>query len=380
MSSRTSIAVARALSTQNGQPRVLVLDEPTANLPSHETDLLFELVRRVSARGVAVVFVSHRLDEVLTNCSSVTVLCDGVLSGTHPITGLNEDALVEMMIGRRAAAASRAHSSANATEAEATMEVAGLSAGIALKDLSFEVAAGEIVGIAGITGSGREDVAPALFGGLPRGGTVTVGGTEVTPARPDRAIAVGMGYVPADRRLTAIFPALTVGENVSVGSYVGLTSWGLIRRRSEKSDVRTWLDRLDVRPRATERLIATLSGGNQQKVVLARWLRRRPRLLILDEPTQGVDVGAKAEIHTMIERAAEDGVAVVVVSTESEELARVCSRVIVIRNGRRVQELSGAEVTPDHISTATLAATDAGIAAKTAPVSSSASSNGVRHG
>ncbi|OLT12764.1 hypothetical protein BJF78_23780 [Pseudonocardia sp. CNS-139] len=356
MGARTAIAIARALRRHHGEPRVLVLDEPTANQLPHESTLLFELVRRVADTGVAVVLVSHRLEEVLANCSTVTVLRDGVVAAARPLAGLTETDLVELMIGQRLTGydqpARRTPFTADGSGPVLTMH--GVSTRT-LRSLSLDVHPGEIVGIAGITGSGREDVASAVFGGLPRSGTVRVGAVEIEPERPDRAAAAGVGFVPADRRLTGMFPAATVGENVSVANFAGLTRWWLIRRKAERADVHRWLDRLDVRPRDPDRVVATLSGGNQQKIVLARWLRLRPRLLLLDEPTQGVDVGAKAEIHTMIDAAAREGAGVLVASTESAELARLCNRVVVIRNGMPVGVLTGDAVTEDRITAATLA-------------------------
>jgi ribose transport system ATP-binding protein len=352
LASRTAIAVARALSSRRGEPKVLVLDEPTANLPSHETQLLFDLVRRVSGMGVAVVFVSHRLDEVIATCSRVSVLRDGALVASREIHGLTAADLVELMIGQRIdrydTPAARA-----AGVGAAKLVVEGLSTAT-IHGISFDVGAGEIVGIAGITGSGREEVAPAIFGGLSRGGTVLVSRQPVPPQRPDRSIAAGVGFVPADRHANAVFADAVVRENISVVNLPALAPRGLIRMRREQAEVRGWLGTMDVRPPDPERQIATLSGGNQQKVILARWLRQNPQVLILDEPTQGVDVGAKAEIHTLVDAAAAAGAAILVASSESEELARLCDRVLVLRNGRVAASLKGPQIPAARITAATL--------------------------
>ena len=352
MASRTAVAVARALSSRNGEPKVVVLDEPTASLPAHEAQLLFELVRRVSAMGVAVVFVSHRLDEVISACSRVSVLRDGALVACREIRGTTAADLVELMIGQRI----DRYDTPAARSAEvgpAKLVVEGLSTGT-IHGISFDVGAGEIVGIAGITGSGREEVAPAIFGGLSRGGTVSVSGRPVPQQRPDRSIAAGIGFVPAERHTNAVFPDAAVRENISLVNLSALAPRGLIRTRREQAEVRGWLRKMDVRPPDPERMIATLSGGNQQKVILARWLRQNPQVLILDEPTQGVDIGAKAEIHALVDAAAEAGAAVLVASTESEELARLCDRVLVLRYGRAAAWLEGSPISAARITAATL--------------------------
>jgi ribose transport system ATP-binding protein len=352
MASRTAIAVARALSSRSGEPKVVVLDEPTASLPAHETQLLFDLVRRVSGLGVAVVFVSHRLDEVIATCSRVSVLRNGAMVACRGIHGITAADMVEMMTGQRIGRYDTP--AARAIEVGAAkLVVEGLSTAT-IHGISFDVGAGEIVGIAGITGSGREEVAPAIFGGLPRGGTVSVSRHLVPPQRPDRSIAAGIGLVPADRHANAVFADAAVRENISVVNLSALAPRGVIRTRREQAEVRGWLRKMDVRPPDPERMIATLSGGNQQKVILARWLRQNPQVLILDEPTQGVDVGAKAEIHALVDAAAAAGAAVLVASTESEELARLCGRVLVLRNGRMAAWLEGSQISGTRITAATL--------------------------
>ena len=366
MASRTAVAVARALSSRSGEPRVVVLDEPTASLPPHETQLLLDLVSRVSAIGVAVVFVSHHLEEVIAACSRVSVLRDGVLVASTPVAGNVAADLVELMIGQRIdrydialARARTAPARAGAvlaragTAGPARLVIDGLATA-AMHGISFTVGAGEIVGLAGLTGSGREEAAPAIFGGLPRQGMVSVSGRLVPPQRPDRSIAAGIGLVPADRHANAVFAGAAVRENLSVVNLRALAPRGLIQTRREQAEVGFWLGKVDVRPPQPERLIATLSGGNQQKVILARWLRQNPQVLILDEPTQGVDVGAKAEIHALVDAAAAAGAAVLVASTESEELARLCDRVLVLRSGRIAACLEGPQLSASRITAATL--------------------------
>lgn len=361
MSELTMLAMARAVQGGSGSAKVLVLDEPTANLPAAEAIRLFDLVRRIRDSGVAVLFVSHHLPEVFDLCDTVTVLRDGNVVTTRPLTGLDEDALVALMIGSRTPATPSAAPvrpptapPAGGVERSAMLDVTQMSCGN-LTGFDLSVGAGEVVGIAGITGSGRESVVPALFGGIGRVGTVTVDGVIVRADRPDVSMAAGMGCVPAERLANAAFATASLRENVSVADPWAHATAGFLRLKREKSDVATWLDRLGVRPAGdTERQLGTLSGGNQQKVMLARWLRRHPRVLLLDEPTQGVDVGAQADIHALIDDAASAGAAVLVVSTDHAELTRLCDRVVVLAAGRIVDELRRPNIDPDELTASTL--------------------------
>ena len=352
ISQRTAIALARALSLRRTPPRVLVLDEPTANLPATEIDRLFEVIRAVRDRGVAVLFVSHHLDEVFGLCDTVTVLRDGRHVVTQPVEGLDEDALIALMIGRTLEDFP-APAEAVGEHGEPVLRAGDLRSGV-LAGVDLEVRPGEIVGVAGITGSGREEIALALFGGIPRTGTVSVAGKEIEQSRPDKAVAAGLALVLAERHANAAFLESTLRENVSIVKPGDFRRRGLLNRRSEVSEVTTWLQKLKVRPPQCERALATLSGGNQQKVMLARWMRQRPAVLVLDEPTQGVDVGAKADIHVLVEEAAAQGTAVVVVSTNHSELTRLAERVLVLRNGRVADVLRRPHIDPDRITAATI--------------------------
>jgi len=351
MSERTAVAIARALSVSGAEPKLLILDEPTANLPAVEAERLYQLIHRVSSTGLAVLFVSHHFDEVFELAESVTVLRDGAHVVTRPVEGLTEPELVELVIGRTL---EEFHHDAAAAERGAVVLEANDISGGRIRGLTFSVHAGEIVGVAGITGSGREDVAGMVFGGVWREGEIRMEGKHLHRMRPDVSMAMGMGLVPAERHANAAFMASTLRENVTLvepGRHV--RGW-VLRQRSERTDVSAWLEKLDVRPRDTEFNMAQLSGGNQQKVVMARWLRKEPRLLILDEPTQGVDVGAKADIHGLVDEAAGLGTAVLVTSTDHEELVRLCHRVLVLRRGRLVDELHGGKLTSEAITAATI--------------------------
>jgi len=296
-------------------------------------------------------FVSHHFDEVFGLADSVTVLRDGKHIITRPVAGLTEDQLIEQVIGRKLEHV--VHDARAAERRDVVLQVTGLGCDV-LTGVDITVHAGEIVGIAGITGSGRDEVATAVFGGINRAGQVTINGTAVPPMRPDRAIALGMGLVPAERHANAAFMTSTLRENITVTRPGIHFRGGLLRKSPERSDVATWLERLDVRPRNSEFTMADLSGGNQQKVVLARWLRMKPKVLVLNDPTQGVDIGAKSDIHKLIDEAAADGTAVLVVSTDHEELVRLCHRVLILRRGKVADEMEGGRMDHDLITAATI--------------------------
>jgi ribose transport system ATP-binding protein len=351
ISERTAVAVARALSKRRSAARMLVLDEPTANLPAAEADRLFALVRTVRASGVAVLFVSHHFDEVFAIADSVTVLRDGRHVDTRPVSSMTETELVELVIGRELA--EYEGTASGLTAGDRVLCARGVTGRI-VNGLDLDVSAGEVVGVAGITGSGREELAALLFGGLPRSGQVTVGGKKVPVQRPDRAITLGVGLVPAERHANAAFLEASLRENVTMVDVRRNVVRGVLRGGREKSDVADWLTKLQVRPNRTEVPMAALSGGNQQKVVLARWLRQAPKVLILDDPTQGVDVGAKAEIHCLIDDAAAQGMAILILSSDHDELTRLCHRVVVLRAGRVVDELHAASLTTDRLTACTV--------------------------
>ena len=355
-SERTGIAIARALDGWESAARLLVLDEPTASLPEAEVARLFDVVRTIRARGVGVIYVSHHLDEVLAIADRVTILRDGARVGTFAAEDLDHDRMVELIVGRGAAGSgeqsvspARDPASPGApSEYEPSLIVEDLS-GVVLRGVSLRVGAGEIVGVAGLTGSGREELGPALFGAAGRSGSVSVAGRVVPADRPDLAIEAGLGFVPADRKSVGLVASMVVRENVTLADLRPYVRGGLLRHRAERSDVDTWLGVLDVRPRDQTLGTMRLSGGNQQKVLLARWLRIRPRMLVLDEPTQGVDVGAKAEIHRRIVAAAHDGAGVLVCSTDTAELVRVCDRVLVMQRGGIGAELVGRDISEERI-------------------------------
>ena len=346
---RAMIAIARAMQDRyEGRAdavSTLILDEPTASLPEDEVELLLSAVRRYVRDGLAIVFISHRLDEVMAISDTVTVLRDGRLVASRPAEGLRERDLVRYIVGE----ALEELEQAPAVDApgEVVASLANVTAG-PLRDVSLEARAGEVLGLAGLLGSGRTEVLRTLFGSLKvKAGRVEIGHREARFSAPSDAMAEGVAFVPEDRT-EAIFPSMTVRENFSAPS-MRRYSRILVNRRREKAEAKAALDEFGVRAAGYEMPISLLSGGNQQKVVLARWLNRRPRLLLLDEPTQGVDVGARADAYAIIRRAAESGMAVIVVSSDFAELADLSDRVLVLTAGRVTGELRGAEVTRHNL-------------------------------
>jgi ribose transport system ATP-binding protein len=344
---RTIVAIARALDGWQHPRGLLILDEPTAALHSDEVGRLFTAVRRAAARGAGVIFVSHRLDEVMDLADRVVVLRDGRLVADTPVASLDHGELVRLIVG---AELEDAAPRAARDPGERALRVRGLE-GRSVRGLDLDIRAGEVVGISGILGSGREHVPALLFGALYRkGGTVLVGGTELPSGDPRAAIRAGVAYVPGDRRADGAVMTMPVRENLTLPNLRPLRRrFGSLDGRAERREVASWVDRIALRPAVPERPLELFSGGNQQKVVLAKWLRNEPRALLLDEPTQGVDVGAKAAIYELVRDAAARGAAVLMASSDTAELAAVCDRVLVMRDGAACAELQGGDLTEERL-------------------------------
>ena len=342
---RTGVAIARALWDWQAA-RVLVVDEPTASLPREEVATLFAALGRVREAGLGVIYVSHRLDEIFAIGDRVTVLRDGTRVGTWDVPDIDQDELVTAMIGGEELRPP--HERTTLTEAAVALRVSGLR-GSVVDGVDFEVRRGEVIGIAGLTGSGREEILPLLFGAAARAGEVLLDGRPA-PAHPRGAMRAGLALVPANRRTEGAVLESTLRENLSLTDLGRFTTrTGRLRRAAERAEAEGWIARLDVRPARAEAIFALLSGGNQQKVVLAKWLRRRPRVLLLDEPSQGVDVGAKAVIHALAREVAQDGASVVIASSDDAELCDTCDRVLVMRDGRFVAEVTGERLTTEEL-------------------------------
>jgi ribose transport system ATP-binding protein len=347
-SERTAVCVARALAHSDPIP-LIILDEPTASMPGDEVERLFGAVRRIAANGTAVLFISHHLNEVLALADEITVLRDGMRVATVDGSEVSHSALVELMLGRvLAAAAHRAHASLEIRSSSPALLLESVS-GERIQDLSMSVEAGSIAGVVGLTGSGREDVARAIAGSIPRAGRILVEGREIPPADPGAAARAGVGYVPADRRHHAVLTGLTVRENLTISDLTPMTQWGRLSRRSENRVVQQLVAEYQVVPPSGETSVMSLSGGNQQKVMIARVLRCSPKVIVLDEPTQGVDIGAKKQIDDMIKSAASQGAAVVVCSTDAEQIAALADEVVVFRSGVVGAILRGDSISTDRI-------------------------------
>ena len=352
---RAAVAIVRALQDwDTSEPGLLVLDEPTASLNRREVDALFREVRRIAGLGAGVLFVSHVLDEVLGLADRVTVLRDGkVVASGVPAGDLDERALVELIVGR---SVQQLYPDAAPHAGRPVLE-AQMVYGIVLRGVDVKVHEGEVVGVAGLVGSGREEVAGALFGATPRfAGKVLVDKRKVF-ATPRDSIKAGIAYVPADRKALGLDTQERLYQHIPLPRLGPVQGRLRLRHRAARAEARRWAESLEVQPPILDRKMEKFSGGNQQKAVLARWLRTEPKVLLLDEPTQGVDVGAKASIYRQIRAAAERGTAVLVASSDAEELVHLCDRVLVFRSGSVAVELRGSTLTEERLISETLGAT-----------------------
>src|SRR6185312_11317622 len=344
---RVLLAVVSAFSDLAHAPGgVLLLDEPTAYLPRDGVDRLFAAVKRAAAEGAGVVFVSHRLEEIGILTNSVSVLRDGNLVGTAQTSTLTESDLVEMIVGSKITTATFDPKS----EGEVMLRTHAVSGRIA-QDVTLELRRGEVLGLTGLMGMGHEEVPYLIFGSEPATGAIELDGMQmpVSEMSPRRAIGSGVALLPGDRQGASGAGNLSVKENVTLPTLERFFTGGLLRPKRERARVLEVLRQYDVRPVAPARKLETLSGGNQQKALVAKWLERRPRIFLMHEPTQGVDVKAREEIAGVISQIAADGGSVVLCSCEYEDLARICGRVLIFRHGRIASELAGDALTKERI-------------------------------
>ncbi len=339
----TEIAKALAL-----EARLIVMDEPTSALPDDEVEHLFEIIRRLKARNLGVVFVSHRLNEVRAICDRVVVLRDGVNAGELPIHEATDDKIIAMMVGR---SIENLFPKRPAQPGEVVLEVEHLTRRGVIEDVSFQIRAGEVVGLAGLVGSGRTEVARAIFGAdrIDRG-TIKLHGRAVHIRSPQDACALGIGYVPEDRKTQGLVLNMTVQNNIVLTVLHQLASGGQFVQWKRAAETASQLAvQLQIRPHRINLPAGALSGGNQQKVVLAKWLAANLRVLMLDEPTRGIDVGAKAEIHALIDELAHQGMAILLISSELPEVLAMSDRILVMSEGRLAGELSRQEATQERV-------------------------------
>jgi len=328
--------------------RIIVFDEPTSSLSQGEAERLFALMGRLKARGVTCIYVSHRMPEIFRLCDTVSVLRDGRHVATQAVSSLTEGELVRLMIGRSLAEYFPSHLEVGAGDELLRLEHVTVPGKV--EDVSFSLRAGEVVGLAGLVGAGRSELAAALFGLAPEmTGQVFVRGKPVRVRGPAHAIELGIGLVPEDRKRQGLVLSESGKNNTSLPILERLSKWRWIRRREERALAREYFGRLRVRAPGVDSVVAGLSGGNQQKIVLARWLAARSNVLILDEPTRGVDVGAKAEIHQLIGELAAKGDAILLISSELPEVLTLSRRILVLRAGRLVGEIGHREATQDLV-------------------------------
>jgi galactofuranose transport system ATP-binding protein len=338
------VAIARAIGFQ---AKLVIMDEPTSSLDETEVEVLFGVIRQLKEAGVSVIFVSHKLDELYAVCDRVTIMRDGRTVRVAPLSGLSKLDLVTAMLGRelsRVLHQDEGHHR-QAAAPERLLAVENLAVGRRVRDVSFDIRSGEIVGLAGLLGSGRTETARVVFGAdRAEAGKVAFGHLHRPAAEPAEAIRAGMGFCSEDRKFEGIVPDMSVRENLTLALMPQLARRGIVDEARSREIVDRFIQRLGIRCAGPEQPIRELSGGNQQKVLLARWLCMNPRLLILDEPTRGIDVGAKAEILSLVRELAGHGLGVLMISSELEEVVEAASRIVVLRDGRSVAALEGDEV------------------------------------
>ncbi len=341
---RQLVEIARALSYQ---ARLIVLDEPTSSLTDRETAILFRLVRQLRAEGVALIYISHRLDEIFSLADRIAVMRDGELITTGPATDFTPERLVHLMVGRELQTVANPPGQ---QRGEPILRAVNLSCGKQVRSVSLTLHRGEIVGMAGLVGAGRTNVARLLFGADPlEHGEIWFEGRQVQLRSPRDAIKLGIGLVSEDRKAQGLFLKQSVRTNAGVGLLERLARYGLVNFRALTQRITELTQLLRVRTPSLHQQVRNLSGGNQQKVIIARWLALQPKVLILDEPTRGVDVGAKADIHALIRELARQGIAILLISSELPEVLAVSDRILVMREGRITAEFQREEASQDRI-------------------------------
>ncbi|MGV8894882.1 MAG: sugar ABC transporter ATP-binding protein [Rhodoglobus sp.] len=338
------IEIAKAISLN---AKVVIMDEPTAALSGIEVERLMTIARQLRDEGKGIIFISHRFDEVFTLCDTVTVMRDGQYIATNAISDVSTDDIIRQMVGR---SVENLFPKQETTIGDVVLDVKNLTRAGVFENVSFQVRAGEIVCLAGLVGAGRSEIARAVFGvDKYESGSVTIDGSAVPRHKPSAAMELGMGFVPEDRRKQGLAMTAGVQTNITLAIRNQVAKAGFITSKLEQGPAEMWARRLQVKTRALDTHAVMLSGGNQQKVVLAKWLATSPKLLIIDEPTRGIDVGTKSEVHRLISELAGTGVAVLMISSELPEVLGMADRVLVVREGRLSGNLSRAEATAETV-------------------------------
>ena len=343
------VAIARAVSID---ARLVVMDEPTSSLSEKEVRTLFRVINRLKKQNVSIIFISHKLDEVLEICDRATILRDGRLVGQYAVADLTQLKLVSLMIGRDATSVldKRKRVSAGHENRQVVLKATNLSRARRTNEINIDIHSGEILGVAGLLGSGRTELARILFGDqMPETGRIEIRNKGAGMKSPRDAIRLGLGFCSEDRQEEGVFPNMSVAENMTMALLPELSHAGILSRKDQLRIAQTYIAKMRITTAGPNQLMKDLSGGNQQKVLLARWLCKNPILMILDEPTRGIDVGGKAEIENLITELADGGVAILMISSEMEELIRSCDRIAVLSEGRKVGELTAKEISEEHV-------------------------------
>jgi ribose transport system ATP-binding protein len=344
VSHQQMVEIAKAVAVR---PQIMILDEPSAVLSQEELDRLFALVRQLKQEGTLILYISHRLDEVFEIADRITVLKDGQLVGTVQPQEADQNQLIKMMVGR---SLGEIFPSRRPPRDEVALEVKGLGRKGSFSDVSFSLRRGEVLGMSGLVGSGRTQVVRCIFGAEPfDSGELFVDGKPVHPRSPREAVKEGIALLTEDRKRDGLVLICSIRDNASMASFEWLSRWGVIHRRMQATEVQQKIKELDIRPPLLDRLARQLSGGNQQKLVLAKWLMTRARVLILDEPTRGVDVATKVEIYQLISDLAADGIGILLISSELPEILGLSDRALVMREGRAVGEYTRAEASEEKL-------------------------------
>ena len=341
---RQMVAIARAVSLD---VKVLIFDEPTSSLTQKEIKGLFRVIKQLKEKQIGIIYISHRLEEIFQTCDSITIMRDGVVVANKKIKDINTASIIKLMIGRDL---KDMYEKTEADIGKPVLEVKNLSVKGILNDISFTLRSGEIVGVSGLVGAGRTELARALFGDLPIStGQIIIDGKEIKARNPKGFIRSGIGLIPEDRKDQGLVTDLSVGKNISMTIFKFISRFGIVNEKKEKNIARDYENQLAIKTPSIDQEVKFLSGGNQQRVVIAKWLATNPKILLVDEPTRGIDVGAKAEIHKLLNDLAHQGVAILMVSSELPEIIAMSDRVLVIYQGRIRAELKGNKVNEEEI-------------------------------
>ena len=344
------VEISKAIASE---AKVIVMDEPTASLSHHESETLLALVLKLKARGIGLIYISHRLDELFGIADRVTVLRDGATVATLPIAEVTREILVRQMVDRDLAQLYAVH--ASSAQARVLLEVEGLTLRNPtahqpkVRDVSFVLRAGEVLGFFGLIGAGRTEIMEMIFGMRPHDGAIRIAGEAARIAAPDDAIAAGIGFVTEDRKGQGLVLGMNVRENFSLTHLEAYSPRGFVHKRSETARCAEFVRSLGIKTPSTEQKVVNLSGGNQQKIVIAKWVARNPKILIVDEPTRGIDIGAKAEVHALMARLAADGMGIIAISSDLPEVLAISDRVVVVKGGRISRVLDRREATQQSV-------------------------------